>query len=63
MLKKKNKELVINFRTKKTDEICPFKNCGKEVEQVESFRHLDLTIDRKLTFDEYIKNVNKSCQS
>ena len=59
----KTKELVIDFRTKNADVTCPLKICGKEVEIVDSFRYLGLTIDKKLTFDNHIKNVSKSCQS
>ena len=59
----KTKELVIDFRMNKAEESCPLRICDKEVEQVESFRYLGLTIDRKLTFDDHIINVNKSCQS
>ena len=54
---------MIDFRTKNADEICPLKICGKEVEIVDSFKYLGLTIDKKLTFDNHIKNVSKSCQS
>ena len=59
----KTKELVIDFRQKRTEEIGSLRIGDKEVEQVDSFRYLGLTIDKKLTFDDHVKNVHRSCQS
>ena len=59
---KKTKELVIDFRRKKSP-ITPVNINGDVVEVVTEYKYLGTVIDNKLTFSSNVENVYNKCQS
>ena len=59
---KKTKELIIDFRIKKSP-LCPLLVKNEEVEQVETYKYLGVTIDDKLNWNAHAKTVLKKLNS
>ena len=54
----KTKELIIDFRVKK-DPLLPVQIKDQDVDQVQSYKYLGVTIDDKLQWDEHASNTYK----
>ena len=59
---KKTKELIIDFRIKKSL-LCPLLVKNEEVEQVETYKYLGVTIDEKVNWNAHAKTVLKKLNS
>ena len=59
----KTKELVIDFRKKKNVPIIPVKMKGVDIEMVDTYKYLGVTIDNKLTWSHHIDKVYSKTQS
>ena len=59
----KTKELVIDFRKKKNVPITPVKMKGVDIEIVDTYKYLGVTIDNKLAWSYHIDKVYSKTQS
>ena len=59
----KTKELIIDFRMKKKKNVVPITIKGENVEIVDSYKYLGVTVDNKLNWSKHISNVYKKTQS
>ena len=58
----KTKELIIDFRVKK-EPLLPVKIKGQDVDQVQSYKYLGVTIDNQLKWDVHASNIYKKKQT